>query len=369
MMSATATSAVVSVIGSGTASVGPAARLAGERILIVEDNQFVARQFESVLTDAGCEIADIVTTADDAVRVALKRQPHLVLMDIYLPGKRDGVEAAIEIFERCGIRSIFASAPADSAVKIRAEAAQPLAWLPKPFSDKKLLATVEQALVNAACPPLTLKSGTRDEHRTIELGREHPTRRGSDKEGPELLARTASLKNPTPARAARALAEVWRGLVTGEGPYVRGRVHFSRTLDAEDAALCEHILIAAEREVRTPVSRGEAEILIEIYETGLERRDGGRFDDLFIKAIAHHVVAARGGCVPARSVALAPETPLRSWTSLADLETVAERIAAWTAGHRSAKLTLPLVFRRTGDMGVDAGPSTASVGRIVDLAA
>jgi CheY-like chemotaxis protein len=368
-MSAKVTGAVASVVRSGTTSVGPAARLAGQRILIVEDNGFVAHQFRSVLTDAGCEIVDVVITADDAVRVALERQPQLVLMDIYLPGRRDGVDAAIEIFERCGIRSIFASAPADSAVKIRAEAARPLAWLPKPFSDKKLMATVEHAIVIAACPPLTPKSGTRDEHTTISLGPEHPRLRGSEKEGPDVLAKIASLRTPPPALAAGALVEVWRGLVTGEGPHVRGRVHFSRTLDAEDAALCEHILITAEREVGTAVSREEVDILIEIFETELERRDGGRFDDLFIKAIAHHVVAARGGRVPSRSVALARETPLHSWASLADLATVVERIAAWTISHRSAKRTLPLVLRATRDAGVGAGPSTASVARIVDLAA
>jgi two-component system, response regulator PdtaR len=256
-MSAEATSAGARVIGSGMASVGAAARLAGRRILIVEDNPFVARQVETVLTDAGCEIGDIVTTADDAVRVVLERRPLLVLMDIYLPGKRDGVDAAIEIFERCGIRSILASAPVDAATKTRAEAARPLAWLPKPFTHKKLLSTVEQAIVNIACPSLTLKSGTWDEHNRITLGPEHPRLGGSEKGAPDRLAKIASLRDPPPTLSTRALAEVWRGLVTGEGPYIRGRAHFSRTLDAEDAALCERILTDAAREVDTAVSREE----------------------------------------------------------------------------------------------------------------
>jgi CheY-like chemotaxis protein len=368
MMSANGKSAVATVIRLGTASVG--GRLAGRRILVVEDNHFVSRQFESVLTDAGCEIVDIVTTADDAVRVALERRPQLVLMDIYLPGKRDGIDAAIEIFERCGIRSIFAATPADSAAKIRAEAARPLGWLPKPFSDKKLLATVESASGNVeACPSLMLNSGVRDEHNTIKIGPNHPTLGGSENEGPNVLAEIASLRNPSPALAALALAEVWRGLVTGEGPHVRGRVHFSRTLDAEDAVLCERILIAADAEAGTPVSREEADILIKIHETVLERRDRGRFDDLFIKAIAHHVVATQGRPVPSRSVALARETPLHSWASLAELKTVAESIATWTIGHRSAMPALPLTLRAATEIGASAGPPTGSVARIVDLAA
>ena len=206
-MSAKVKNAVVSVVTSGTASMGPAARLAGQRIVIVEDNHFVARQCERVLTDAGCEVVDIVITADEAVRVALERRPQLILMDIYLPGKRDGVDAAIEIFERCGIRSIFASAPADSAVKARAEIARPLAWLPKPFSDKKLLATVESAIANAeAYPALLLKSAACDERNAINIGPKRPTRGGLKEQHPEVLAEVAALRNPPPALAALASA-------------------------------------------------------------------------------------------------------------------------------------------------------------------
>ena len=116
------------------------------RILIVEDNDFVAHQCETALVEAGYEVVDIVTTADAAVKVALERRPALILMDIYLRGLRDGIDAALEIFEQCGIRSIFASALADASSKARADAAHPLAWLAKPFTDQKLVRTIEAAM-------------------------------------------------------------------------------------------------------------------------------------------------------------------------------------------------------------------------------
>ena len=116
------------------------------RILIVEDNDFVAHQCETALVEAGYEVVDIVTTADAAVKVALERRPALILMDIYLRGQRDGIDAALEIFEQCGIRSIFASALADASGKARADAARPLAWLAKPFTDQKLVRTIEAAM-------------------------------------------------------------------------------------------------------------------------------------------------------------------------------------------------------------------------------
>jgi CheY-like chemotaxis protein len=200
MMSANVKNAVASVVTSGTASVGAVARLAGQRILIVEDNHFVAHQCQQVLTGAGCEVVDIVTSADDAVRVALERRPRLVLMDIYLPGKRDGIDAAIEIFERFGIRSIFASAPMDSAAKARAETARPLAWLPKPFSDRKLLATVESAKAHTETyPSLLLKPAARDEKNAINIGPKRPTRGGLKE---EVFTEMAALKNAPPAVAA-----------------------------------------------------------------------------------------------------------------------------------------------------------------------
>jgi CheY-like chemotaxis protein len=119
---------------------------ANRRILIVEDNDFVAHQCETALVEAGYEVVDIVTTADAAVKVALERRPALILMDIYLRGLRDGIDAALEIFEQCGIRSIFASALADASSKARADAAHPLAWLAKPFTDQKLVRTIEAAM-------------------------------------------------------------------------------------------------------------------------------------------------------------------------------------------------------------------------------
>jgi two-component system, response regulator PdtaR len=118
---------------------------AGRRILIVEDNQFVAHQCENALLDAGYAVVATVLNARDAVRTAMDQRPELVLMDIYLPDGGDGIDAALEIQRRLGIGSIFVSAPADTTVKARAESAQPIAWLPKPFSDHKLVATVKAA--------------------------------------------------------------------------------------------------------------------------------------------------------------------------------------------------------------------------------
>src|SRR5579859_5736664 len=112
--------------------------------------------------------------------------------------------------------------------------------------------------------------------------------------------------------AAHALTIVRDGVITGEGPTTRGRVHFSRALDADDAAWCVRILTANAVE-HQPVSRAEAEALFAINDAASERSDGGQFDDLLAKAVAHHVAAEAGLKVPPRTVALSPETEIASW--------------------------------------------------------
>ncbi|WP_316182594.1 MULTISPECIES: hypothetical protein [unclassified Bradyrhizobium] len=112
--------------------------------------------------------------------------------------------------------------------------------------------------------------------------------------------------------AAFALGIVRDGVITGEGPTTAGRVHFSRVLDADDAAWCARILSAAAIN-DVPVSRAEAEALFAIDAAATERKDDGRFEDLLAKAVAHHAAAASGLPVPPRSVALSPETAIESW--------------------------------------------------------
>ena len=112
--------------------------------------------------------------------------------------------------------------------------------------------------------------------------------------------------------AALALTIVRDGVITGEGPTTKGRVHFSRALDADDAAWCERILTATAVE-HQPVSRAEAVALFEIDEAAAERSDNGRFDDLLAKAVVHHAASVSGLPVPPRTVALSPETSIESW--------------------------------------------------------
>ena len=135
--------------------------------------------------------------------------------------------------------------------------------------------------------------------------------------------------------AAHALTIVRDGVITGEGPTTKGRIHFSRALDADDAAWCARILTSAAVE-HQPVCRAEVEALFEIHDAAAERSDGGRFDDLLAKAVAHHAAAESGLPVPPRTVALASDTDIASWAPAQPIKADTEALQ-WLASQMRGK--------------------------------
>jgi DNA-binding NarL/FixJ family response regulator len=116
------------------------------RILIVEDDFLVASDMESGLKEAGIEVAGVASSAEEAVELAKAERPALAVMDIRLAGKRDGIDAALELFATLGIRSVFATAHHDESTRTRAQPARPLAWVPKPYAMATLVEAVRRAL-------------------------------------------------------------------------------------------------------------------------------------------------------------------------------------------------------------------------------
>src|ERR1051326_5230776 len=64
----------------------PRAQEPSHRILIVEDDYLVALQFENALTEAGFDVVDIASTAEEAIQLVSDHRAELVLMDVRLRG-------------------------------------------------------------------------------------------------------------------------------------------------------------------------------------------------------------------------------------------------------------------------------------------
>ncbi len=118
----------------------------GERVLIVEDERIIAFDLQRRLESFGFEVAGSVASGSAALEFCAKNRPDLVLMDIMLEGDLDGIEAARLILERHQVPSVFLTAYSDAATLERAKAAQPLAYIIKPFKERELHTTLDVAL-------------------------------------------------------------------------------------------------------------------------------------------------------------------------------------------------------------------------------
>lgn len=116
------------------------------RILIVEDDYVVGLELEAGLSEAGFTVVGTANTAAEAVRLAASGRVMLAVMDIRLKGRRDGIEAALEIFNSFGIRCIFATAHHDAETRNRAEKAAPLGWLAKPYQLDTVIPMIDAAI-------------------------------------------------------------------------------------------------------------------------------------------------------------------------------------------------------------------------------
>lgn len=120
---------------------------AKKRILIVEDEEMISTFISACLEHVGgYEITSIVTKGEDAVKMAETDKPDIVLMDIILKGKMDGIEAAAIISGRLDIPVVYLTGYYDEEKIKRAEVTEPSGFLLKPFREQELYVTIELAL-------------------------------------------------------------------------------------------------------------------------------------------------------------------------------------------------------------------------------
>lgn len=104
------------------------------KVLVVEDNIMLALNVEDHLTHDGFDVVGMATSGAEALELAGRLQPDVVIMDIRLPGGDDGIDTAIALRRKFGISTIFASAHSAPDMRHRAEGAQAVGWLTKPYA-------------------------------------------------------------------------------------------------------------------------------------------------------------------------------------------------------------------------------------------
>ena len=116
------------------------------RILVVEDETIVALDLKNSLKMLGYDVVGTACSGEEAIAKADQTRPDLVLMDIILKGKMDGVQAADSIRATLNIPVIFLTACADERTLQRAKVTEAFGYLLKPFEERELHGHIEIAL-------------------------------------------------------------------------------------------------------------------------------------------------------------------------------------------------------------------------------
>ncbi len=116
------------------------------KILIVEDENIVAKDIKGSLKGFGYDVVDIVGTGEEAIRRTEELAPDLVLMDIMLKGKMNGIDVAHHIRENTHIPVVFLTAYADEDTLHSAKLSEPFGYIIKPFEDAELHSTIQMAV-------------------------------------------------------------------------------------------------------------------------------------------------------------------------------------------------------------------------------
>jgi CheY-like chemotaxis protein len=119
------------------------------RILTVDDNPIVRADLRLMLEDAGFEVVPDARDGVEAVDLARKHKPDLVLIDLSLP-RLDGVEATRLILDERDVPVVALTGHSRGDFVERAVAAGAVGHVLKPFSRVELVETVSGALADRA---------------------------------------------------------------------------------------------------------------------------------------------------------------------------------------------------------------------------
>jgi len=110
----------------------------GLKVLIVEDECIIAMDMSRIVSDLGYSVSGVVDTGEDSIREAGKIRPDVVLMDIMIKGRIDGLRAARAIRTLFQIPIVYTTAYSDLSTMKRAQATNPAGFLLKPFTEREL---------------------------------------------------------------------------------------------------------------------------------------------------------------------------------------------------------------------------------------
>lgn len=116
-----------------------------KKILIVEDDMIINMVNTMYVKKFGYEVSGNAKSGQEAIELAFKHRPDVILMDIKIKGEIDGIETMIEISKFCDAKVIYVTGNSEEQLRKRAAATNILGFCVKPMSMEELKALLEKA--------------------------------------------------------------------------------------------------------------------------------------------------------------------------------------------------------------------------------
>ncbi len=114
-------------------------------VMVIEDEAIIAMDIVDIVTEIGHKITGVARTRRDAVALAARSRPDLILADIQLADNSSGIEAVNDILCQFGdIPVIFITAFPERL--LTGDKPEPAFLITKPFSEEQVRSAVSQAM-------------------------------------------------------------------------------------------------------------------------------------------------------------------------------------------------------------------------------
>ncbi|MFY7965850.1 MAG: LytR/AlgR family response regulator transcription factor [Chitinophagaceae bacterium] len=122
--------------------------LTNKRILIIDDDVLIAEHLKSIIQSFGCSKIELAHTSKSAISMLQEFEPNIVLLDIRLEDKEEGITIGKKINEEFHIPFIYITAFSDNSIIKNALTTHPSSFITKPYKTADIFAALNLIYIN-----------------------------------------------------------------------------------------------------------------------------------------------------------------------------------------------------------------------------
>jgi len=134
-----------------------------EKILIIEDELIIASDIQNILEKEGYVVVGVANRFEDALKLFTEKPPDIVISDIYLKGKKSGIDAVKEMLNKVPVPIIFITAYSSNEIINLVADFNSITYITKPFTSTQILAAVKMVSIRVQKSKLQIKVTHREQ--------------------------------------------------------------------------------------------------------------------------------------------------------------------------------------------------------------